>query len=67
MKWQPIETAPTNVPVRLGYWDIWNDRQTWCERDGIAYKRRYWLWRVRADYYEEATHWQPLPEPPCAE
>ena len=62
--WQPIETAPTGVTVRLGRWDVFDGHLRWREREGVAFKRVFWLWRARADDWMNATHWMPLPAPP---
>lgn len=47
--WQPIETAPKDVWVSLGWWQ--GDCE-WVTVAGIA------------AYNNQATHWMPLPSPP---
>jgi hypothetical protein len=61
--WQDIGTAPHEVNVLLAYWDGMMGR--WQIEAGMA----SWGWR-RGDVsnmsrHGHATHWMPLPEPPC--
>lgn len=72
-EWQPIETAPVGVKVRLGWWEDYsyysgeeNDLR-WKTNDGIAREMEgFWLFRKPVLTYEgkRATHWQYWPEPP---
>lgn len=58
--WRPIETAPLNENLILGWYESWPRRHwttqvAWAGRDnkpGCGYLHGY------------ATHWMPLPEPP---
>lgn len=78
-KWQPIETAPVDVPVVMGWWETHNvgwsedyknkhpDELVWKTHAGFVKKtEKFWLFkRVVESYYGSvATHWIPLPEPP---
>jgi hypothetical protein len=60
-EWQPIETAPTDGTVVLG----------WSKRHGVVigpvanYKRREMPLPYIAGYkWCQPSHWQPLPSPP---
>lgn len=62
MEWLPVETAPTDRTEILIY----------SQGNGVA-KAAYWgenKWEVQTyttcccDYYNDVTHWMPLPEPP---
>jgi hypothetical protein len=65
-KWQPIETAPTNVRVLCGRWDIWMDRQEWRVSDGAVFESWFFgLLKKRTYHGREYSHWQPLPPPPA--
>lgn len=73
-EWQPIETAPVGVRVRLGWWEdhaewtAMGDPMKWKSRDGVAWVQvGRWLFKrvVRGDYADRATHWMPLPAPPA--
>lgn len=61
-EWRPIEEAPHNCAVLLG-WHDWRDGQ-WCTAVGAA------SWGERVGEYSNrsrhgsATHWRPLPPPP---
>lgn len=55
--WQPIETAPRDIEVLLGWWTTWPDRQWKMSSDLAGSTKGGWL-------HGQATHWQPLPEPP---
>ena len=64
MDWQPIETAPRNGEVVLVYAPNW--------RGGLIYaaSEQYGYWTSNAcvddHFWEEPTHWMPLPDPPSA-
>lgn len=61
--WQPIETAPVGVAVRLGYWRVaYDGRCQWQEESGPAFVR--FLFFFKRATHGDATHWKPLPEPP---
>ena len=68
MSWQPIETAPTDVLVRLGFWADYGGELVWRTEAGIAWRSRsifgLWKWRERGDWSNYATHWKLPPEPP---
>ena len=66
MEWQPIETAPTDCGILV-----------YDAEYGVAkakfFDKRYTgatSWEVQTyttccmDYYNNVTHWMPLPEPP---
>jgi hypothetical protein len=62
MEWQPIETAPKDGSLVLGFGPH-EQRRTYIE--AIQHYRGKWTitWM---DGYGEPTHWMPLPEPPHA-
>ena len=70
--WQPIKTAPADIPVELGGWTdgyFTSDRQPiWKTTVGVAWEtRRGWFGRtiVTATYLHQGyLWWRPLPEPP---
>ena len=65
MTWQPIETAPKDGSVFLGYWlGKMRDCSALQREDGV-------IWTFGAfSFHEEMrkgnipTHWMPLPPPP---
>lgn len=69
-EWKPIETAPRDgVMLLVGYDDKIANRSgmeenrrvyeaRWCERQKSFVARNGFLLHINA------THWQPLPEPP---
>jgi hypothetical protein len=68
MDWQPIETAPENVPVELGWWDSYGGKAEnlfWRSGPGIV-RRGIFTGRKRAVEFgrDHASHWRPLPPPP---
>jgi hypothetical protein len=72
--WQPIETAPADVPVRLGGWENAYSHEgpplRWATRVHAAWHtKNFFLFKlvVRDEYTREYTHWQPLPPPPPVE
>lgn len=55
--WQPIETAPKDVEILLGWWRDWPERK-WEQAVGLAGSTKGgWL-------HGQATHWMFAPEPP---
>lgn len=61
--WQPIETAPHNTSVLLG-WRDWRDGQ-WCMEVGPATTgQQYDNGYSNRSQHGSATHWRPRPEPP---
>jgi len=60
-QWRPIESAPHNEEVLLG-WRDWDG--AWMSEVGMA----SWGWRnehvSNMSQHGRATHWQPLPIPP---
>lgn len=63
-EWQPIETAPHNEAVLLGWWqDNGIGNYDWQVVLGAASHG----WRrgtiSNMSYHSFATHWMPLPEP----
>lgn len=66
MKWQPIETAPHEELLVLGWWELWPTK-VWKQEIALAsagerfpngYSNRW--------EHGRATHWMPLPVPPEA-
>lgn len=58
-EWRPIETAPHGEEVLLGWlgWDgAWN----------MEVSQASWSWgaKTKISRHGQATHWQPLPQPP---
>ena len=63
-EWQPIETAPADVNLVLGHWNIWDGDNRWRERNGMAFESGF-LGRKKMTYLgKEATHWKHVPPPP---
>jgi hypothetical protein len=56
-EWQPIETAPADVDVLMGYWQEWPERKWVYVLDYAQDTKGHWL-------KNHVTHWMPLPEPP---
>lgn len=62
-QWQPIETAPHEKRVLLG-WRDWRDHQ-WCIEAGPATTgQRFGNGYSNLSQHGSATHWQPLPAAP---
>ena len=65
LSWRPIETAPLDAIILLGWWEEWPAKQ-WCYAASIAGHENDKPpgmsngWR-----HGYATHWMPLPEPPA--
>lgn len=61
-RWQPIETAPLNEEVFLGWFDMDGD---WVTEVGEG----SWGWRNETannmSSHGSATHWRPIPAPPA--
>jgi len=71
-QWQPIETAPPDTEVELGWWFVsggYSDSpgKIWVTAIGKAWRAEphllFWTRYVRT-WRDEATHWRPLPPPP---
>lgn len=62
-KWQPITTAPNNVPVLTKIDDMRGIRNVWpLKRQG-----KLWFSSDGSMYvYYTPTHWMPLPDPTTA-
>ena len=56
-KWRPIDTAPRDADVLLGWWQDWPERQWECAAGLAGSTKGGWL-------HGQATHWMPLPAPP---
>lgn len=56
-EWQPIETAPFDQEVLLGWWNVWPER-SWEVAAGL-YGSTKGGWR-----HGQATHWMSRPAPP---
>ena len=70
IEWQPIETAPHETTVLLGWIEEWS-REWKCE---VGFASRGSAWPAPgggrySNYFRHgrATHWMPLPEPPEGE
>jgi hypothetical protein len=65
-EWQPIETAPRDETAVLlyfpGSWETDGVRVGWWH-EGAWYEHE-WSSNPMTDFYEEPTHWMPLPHPP---
>jgi hypothetical protein len=57
--WMPIETAPRDEDLLLGWWQEWPERRWECAAGLAGSTRGGWL-------HGQATHWQRLPGPPGA-
>ena len=79
MEWQPIETAPIDKKIIMGWWITYNpgwndeaklgypDRLCWRSQVGIAKETKgFWVFKTvnYTPYGQTATHWIDLPEPP---
>jgi hypothetical protein len=70
MGWMPIDTAPSDRPVQLGWWekDTWAHEHAWVTRVGVAWFsfRLFGVTIFRRRNYRsaDATHWKPAPDPP---
>ena len=66
--WRPIETAPKDEDILLGWWQTWPDR-VWKQKVGwAAASNTCGHPQVSNAWFDgEATHWMPLPEPPIKE
>lgn len=66
-EWQPIETAPVNVPVLVAVpaaaKSVVGEAMLHDHGDGLEW---WWANEYREYHADEIfpTHWQPLPEPP---
>ena len=54
--WQPIETAPADVQLLLGWWHEWPTLEWQMTADQYSNTRGGWR-------HSWATHWMPLPAP----
>ena len=70
MEWQPIETAPSDTVVELGWWDKdANGNNKWRTEFGVAFESHPFFFglfkvRLRKVWYTERSHWRNTPEPP---
>lgn len=60
MEWKPIETAPKDGTVVLGYDPTWYDFPTIMFFEQTFNEWQFWHVAERI----RATHWMPLPPPP---
>lgn len=60
MNWMPIETAPRDGTRILMF------RYGWAESMAVGYWDSTWsaFCPVGGSFFQGATHWMPLPEPP---
>jgi hypothetical protein len=69
-EWKPIETAPKDGTWFLGWRPTTIkqdqlDTYQWCEKP--LGDPPFWINAADSnDWYEQPTHWMPLPEPPHA-
>lgn len=58
--WRPIETAPADTDLLLGWWmeGAWLTTPHWEQEVQEARNTKGGWW------HGQATHWQPLPSPP---
>lgn len=71
--WMPIDLAPSDVPVRCGYWSraSCDKKYEWFEVIDVVWRRPWWAlgFRVRASgryiLTDRATHWKWAPPPPA--
>jgi len=67
MEWQPIETAPVDVYVRLGRYRDYGEGPVWQTDNGYGRRSVRFLGmvlRLSGPSWLDATHWQHWPEPP---
>jgi hypothetical protein len=77
--WKPIETAPVDKKIIMGWWITYNlgwsedaklgypDRLCWKSHVGVAKKTKGlgpFKMVKYTPYGQDATHWIELPEPP---
>lgn len=55
--WRPIETAPADESLILGWWRDWPDRKWECEIELASCTKGGWR-------HARATHWRHTPIPP---
>jgi hypothetical protein len=62
--WQPIETAPMDIPVLLGWWEEWPALKWICSADIAGHENDKPPGMSNGWRNGSATHWMPLPAPP---
>ena len=64
-EWQPIESAPSDETEILVYSEYYGVAKAirWIRWRGLTYEVVTHTTCCR-DYYDDVTHWMPLPEPP---
>lgn len=65
--WRELSTAPTDVVVRLGKWDLFCGKLEWRETMGAPWEAGWFGRRKPTWYGREYTHWLPAPPPPKSE
>ena len=63
-QWQPIETAPLDNPLQLGWWESYPEKKWVQEVESAGHSNDKGPGMSNAWLHGRATHWQPLPEPP---
>lgn len=63
-EWLPIETAPKDGTLVLGYFPGACVLKVYCKSSGIWHQ---WHEDYEVSVYPPPTHWQPLPPPPTEE
>ena len=70
MEWQPIETAPSDTVLELGWWEkfdtLLSQKKVWRTEFRVAWEtERFIFWKIRRRIWRsEATHWRYPPPPP---
>lgn len=64
MAWQPVETAPHETNILLGYWKDWPKREWVTEVGWYSRGQRFKNGHSNYSRHGYATHWMPLPDPP---
>lgn len=67
-EWMPIETAPADVRVMVGSWDVWAGKMKWIEDTGVVFERKFFgLFKTKNYIGHRYSYWRPLPSPPVSQ